>query len=41
MSKIFIGLLLVFLDFNLTFDTVTIGLLPDFIGYFILIGGLT
>ena len=40
MSKIFVGLLLVFLDINFTFNTTTIGLLPDFIGYFILIGGL-
>lgn len=39
-SKIFVGLLLVFLDINFTFNTTTIGLLPDFIGYFILIGGL-
>lgn len=28
MSKIFVGLLLVFLDINFTFNTTTIGLLP-------------
>lgn len=41
MTKIFIGFLLIFLDFSINFDTVTIGLLPDFIGYFLLIGSLT
>lgn len=40
MGKIFIGFLLIFLDFNLTFDLTVIGLLPDFIGYFLLAGGL-
>ncbi len=40
MKNIFIGFLLIFLDFNLNINTSTIGLLPDFVGYIILIKGL-
>ena len=40
MSNIFIGLILVFLDFNLNLGNSTIGLIPDFIGYIIMIKGL-
>lgn len=40
MRRVFIGSLLIFLDFKLTFGTVTLGLLPDFIGYILLAGGL-
>lgn len=40
MRNIFIGLLLVFLDFNLNLGNSTIALLPDFVGYIILSKGL-
>lgn len=40
MRNIFVGLLFIFLDFNLTIDQVIIGLIPDFIGYYILRKGL-
>ncbi|OQB23558.1 MAG: hypothetical protein BWY11_01749 [Firmicutes bacterium ADurb.Bin182] len=40
MQKIFIGLLLVFLDFNLDIGASRIGLIPDFIGYIVLMNGL-
>jgi len=40
MKKIFIGLLLVFLDFNLTLNNSVIGLIPDFVGYIVMIKGL-
>lgn len=40
MSNIFIGMLLVFLDFNLNLGNSTIGLIPDFIGYFIMMKGV-
>lgn len=40
MRNIFIGMLLVFLDFNFDFDTSRIGLIPDFIGYIFIIKGL-
>lgn len=40
MKKIFIGLLLVFLDFNLTLNNSVIGLIPDFIGYIVMVKGL-
>lgn len=40
MRNIFVGLLLISLDFNLTFDQLIIGLIPDFVGYFILHKGL-
>ncbi|MDI9242266.1 hypothetical protein [Fusibacillus kribbianus] len=32
MGKLFVGFLLVLLDFNLNFGDFTIGLIPDFIG---------
>lgn len=40
MKNIFTGMLLVFLDFNLTLDNSIIGLIPDFVGYVIMVGGL-
>ena len=40
MHKIFIGLLLVFLDFNLDLGTSRIGLIPDFLGYLFMLQGL-
>lgn len=40
MKKIFIGLLLVLFDFTLSFDTHVLGLLPDFIGYLLIVLGL-
>jgi len=40
MRHIFIGFLFVFLDFNLTFGTSQIGLIPDFVGYIFIIQGL-
>ena len=41
MRNIFIGFILIFLDFNLTINNSQIGLIPDFIGYIIMINGLT
>jgi hypothetical protein len=40
MRNIFIGFILVFLDFNLDLGNLRIGLIPDFIGYYIMIKGL-
>lgn len=42
MKKIFIGLLFIFFNFHLEFDffSLKIGLLPDFIGYFLIWNGL-
>ncbi len=40
MHKLFIGLLLVFLDFNLDLGVNRIGLIPDFLGYIIMLQGL-
>lgn len=40
MRNIFIGLLFIFLDFHIDFDATRIGLIPDFIGYIIMINGL-
>ena len=40
MSSIFTGMLLVFLDFNINLGRSKIGLLPDFIGYIVMAGGL-
>lgn len=40
MRNIFIGFILVFLDFNLTLGNSKIGLIPDFIGYIVMINGL-
>lgn len=41
MSNIFTGLLFIMLDFNLNIgETIHIGLIPDFIGYIILVKGL-
>lgn len=40
MKKIFIGFLLIFLDFDLNLGASKIGLIPDFIGYIVMINGL-
>lgn len=40
MNKIFIGMLLVFLDFNLDIGAMRIGLIPDFLGYIFILQGL-
>lgn len=40
MRNLFIGLMFVFLDFNLTLGNCVIGLIPDFIGYFFIVKGL-
>ena len=40
MSKLFIGLLFVFLDFTINIGTSKIGLIPDFIGYLFLLNGV-
>ena len=40
MQNIFLGMLLVFLDLNINLGKTTIGLLPDFAGYILMIKGL-
>lgn len=40
MKNIFIGFILIFLDFNLNLGNSQIGLIPDFIGYIAMINGL-
>lgn len=40
MKHIFIAYLLIFLDIDLNFGSVTIGLLPDFVGYIFMVKGL-
>ncbi len=40
MDHIFIGFLLIFLDFNINLGNSTVGLIPDFIGYIFLVRGL-
>lgn len=40
MNNLFYGLLLVFLDFNLSFNDHTFELLPDFLGYYLMMRGL-
>lgn len=40
MSKIFIGMLLIFIDFDLNFGASKIGLLPDFIGFILVHNGV-
>ncbi|KXL52121.1 hypothetical protein CLNEO_24700 [Anaerotignum neopropionicum] len=40
MKNIFIGFILIFLDFNLNLGNSHIGLIPDFVGYFVMINGL-
>lgn len=40
MNNIFIGMLFVFLDFNIDFGTTRVGLIPDFIGYILVAQGL-
>lgn len=39
MKNIFIGLLFIFLNFDLNLGNMKIGLLPDFVGYFLMIKG--
>lgn len=41
MNNIFWGFFMVMLDFNLTFSSGSLSLLPDFIGWFLLYRGLT
>ena len=41
MSKIFAGMLFIFLNFDINLPTSTIGLIPSFIGYFFMLKGLT
>ena len=38
--KLFLGLIFVLLDFEISAGTMQIGLLPDFIGYFLMMKGL-
>lgn len=40
MTNIFVGLIFLFLDLNIHFGTITIGLLPAFVGYYLLARGL-
>lgn len=40
MKNIFTGFLLIFLDFNLNLGNSQIGLIPDFVGYIVMINGL-
>lgn len=40
MARLFLGLIFVLLDFEVTLGTATFGLLPDFIGYFLMLKGM-
>ncbi len=40
MKNIFIGFIFIFLDFNLKLGNSKIGLIPDFVGYMIMLNGL-
>jgi len=40
MKNIFTGFILIFLDFNLNLGNSQIGLIPDFVGYIVMISGL-
>lgn len=40
MKKIFIGFLIVFFEFNFNLGQSTIGLIPDFLGYYFILEGL-
>jgi len=40
MKNIFLGFIFIFLDFTLTLGNARIGLIPDFVGYIIMINGL-
>ena len=40
MRKIFIGFLLIYLDFSINLGASKIGLIPDFIGYIVMLNGL-
>ena len=39
MQQVFWGIVFLFLNVNLTFGSVTIGLFPDFVGYLLLLQG--
>lgn len=41
MRKLFIGMIFVFLDFTFNLNTTRIGLIPDFVGYIIMLQGLS
>ena len=41
MRKIFAGMLFIFLNFHFNLPSSTIGLTPSFVGYYLLLGGLT
>lgn len=41
MNKIFIGMVLLILDFHVTFNSSQIGLIPDFLGYIFILNGLS
>lgn len=41
MRKLFIGMIFVFLDFTINLNTARIGLIPDFVGYIIMMQGLS
>ncbi len=40
MSNLFIGMLLLFLNFNLNIGNISIGLIPDFLGYIFIVKGV-
>lgn len=40
MKNILIGLILIFLDFNFTFGNLQIDIIPDFVGYIVIVNGL-
>ena len=40
MSKIFIGMILIFINFNIDIGTTRIGLIPSFVGYIFMLQGL-
>lgn len=40
MNHVFWGLLLIFLNFNITIDDSMIGILPDFAGFILIVLGL-
>lgn len=40
MNNLFLGMLFVLLDFNINFGKCTLGLLPDFVGYLLMMKGL-
>ncbi len=40
MSNIFIGFIFTFLDFNINIGPITLGIIPDFVGYIFIVNGL-